>query len=252
MKFRIKLFIATFLIVSVGFCLGGTLLIVQNFNYSLNARINHALAEHITIKYFYETQLIDNILQGHEMSNELLDLTAEGIAERLSWSGITSFSAQYLNGTYESHYEIIRSGDQYHLNISSVSSMLNTNYCVTSTTDITAVYAEFSYQIRNMMLTNAMILVFLAVALYILSLAITRPISKLSKAAERIASGNYGERVTMRGDDEVAALHDLFRSLYYRVYTSIRRCADLFGALRSSVESGNGNDTRDFWTHTAD
>ena len=244
MKFRIKLFIATFLIVSIGFCLGGTLLIVQNFNYSLNARINHALAEHITIKYFYETQLIDNILQGHRMSNELLALAADGVAERLFWSDISLFVSDHdrnlvfsnstktehldVSGTLheQSHYKIIESQNRYYLIISSMSNLLDTNYHVTSVFDITAVYAGFVYQTRNMILTNAMVLAVLAVALYVLSLTITRPISRLSDAAERIASGSYGERVTVRGDDEVSALGRQFNKMSDSVEQNIAHLED--------------------------
>ena len=244
MKFRVKLFISTFLIVSVGFCFGGTLLIMQNFNYSLNARINHALAEHTTIKYFYETQLIDSILQGHRMSNELLTLAADGVAERLFWSDISLFVSDHnrnlvfsnsvkaehldVSGTLheQPHYKIVESQDRYYLIVSSISNLLGTNYYVTSVFDITAVYTGFAYQTRNMILTNATILAVLAVALYVLSAGLTRPISKLSEATKQIASRSYSERVTVRGNDEVAALSRQFNKMSDSVEQNIMRLED--------------------------
>jgi signal transduction histidine kinase len=92
--------------------------------------------------------------------------------------------------------------------------------------DITAVYAGFAYQTRNMLITNVSVLAVLAVALYVLSAGLTRPISKLSKAAERIASGRYGERVPIRGDDEVAALSRQFNKMSDSVEQNITRLED--------------------------
>jgi signal transduction histidine kinase len=242
MKFSIKMFITTLVVVSIVFCLGGTLLIMQNFNYSLHRQVGHSAAEHHTLKYFYDARLSGEIWEGKELTHTLLTQSADYVAEHFSWNGLVlCISNSEKNHVFSNlpqgigrldvmdtllenpHYKIVKNQDRYYVIMSSASDLRDTRYYITSAADITAVYTELAHQVSNMIITHVVLLIVLSVILFVLSSVITRPIRTLSQAAGRVASGHYGERVEVRGDDEVTLLSEQFNQMADSVEQNILR-----------------------------
>ena len=58
-------------------------------------------------------------------------------------------------------------------------------------------------------------------AIFLLTGMITAPIKNVSKAAKRIAGGNYSERISFSGHDEICELADNFNQMAERVEEKI-------------------------------
>ena len=66
---------------------------------------------------------------------------------------------------------------------------------------------------RTILLASAWILLAALVTIYIISQRIIDPLKKLSQAAKSFACGNFGERVYVSGQDEVAELAEAFNNM---------------------------------------
>ena len=258
MKFQIKLFITTIIVVSLGFCAGGSLLVTRNFNHTLETQIDRAAAKHDTIIYFYEFQLSDILSETAKLTNQELaqavnhvflnfnSLFIDGLTLCISdvdknhvftnlptGIGRAEIIDTFVSGTQNSHRKIVKSGERYLLIITTHCEMESAEYFITTVTDITVVYDELAVQTRNMLITNAVTLGVLGVVLFLLSAFITRPIKALSKSAERIAAGNYNEQVIIHGNDEVAVLADKFNLMSESIARNIQRLEE-YGKSRDT------------------
>lgn len=71
----------------------------------------------------------------------------------------------------------------------------------------------YGAMIRTILLASAWILLAALVTIYIISQRIIDPLKKLSQAAKSFACGNFGERVYVSGQDEVAELAEAFNNM---------------------------------------
>lgn len=71
----------------------------------------------------------------------------------------------------------------------------------------------YGAMIRTILLASAWILLAALVTVYIISQRIIDPLKKLSQAAKSFACGNFGERVYVSGQDEVAELAEAFNNM---------------------------------------
>lgn len=225
MKFSHKLTLSITALLAVFISLGGALLVRRSFDTSLDSAIKQSTGQHLLEKYAFEADLLDIASRGETPTNEHLRRYADSITgyfdgdERLFAlysGGETAFSnlpaaisAEDISAALEAGAEgcILRKAqDKTHLLMASRIDTPGLSLWLLSAFDLTVVFTQRQEQLQYLLRLEAALLVVAIVVVMLLSYLLTRPIKKLSRAAESIASGAYNQRTGIKGKDEIAAL----------------------------------------------
>lgn len=245
MKFSLKIFLSTVLIIAVSFCIGGTILISSNFENAKTARVERAISEHYTMRYFLETELVIEVAKGNKINNDTLARMAKATAAKLSWNDqsicITTTDMQeiYTNMTNgilatdiqktlsdETTSTILKTDEAYIMLVSSISAVDNLSFYLTAASDVSTLFFERDRQIREFFVISLVTSLIGSIALFAVAGLLTRPISRLSKAAKRLTNGAYEERVQVMGNDEVSELSSSFNQMAEAVEDNVSRLTD--------------------------
>jgi two-component system, OmpR family, sensor histidine kinase BaeS len=101
-----------------------------------------------------------------------------------------------------------------------------------------ATLAAFQEAMRTALVAATMIALAMAVAVSVaVSLAIARPVTRLAAAAQRVAAGQYAERVPLRGRDELAGLGASFNMMADSLEATERRRLQLVGDVAHELRT---------------
>ena len=87
--------------------------------------------------------------------------------------------------------------------------------------DITGVYTERDRQLSEILKTDIVILVVSLIIISICSIILTKSIKKLNLTSKKIASGEFDQRVNIKGKDEIGELADSFNEMANQVENRI-------------------------------
>lgn len=88
--------------------------------------------------------------------------------------------------------------------------------------DVGNIYEERDRQMKDVLLTDAIILVLSSVIISIFSFFVTKPIKALNKASKKISSGKFNERVNIKSKDEIGELAESFNIMADQVENKIK------------------------------
>lgn len=230
MKLFWKLFFCIISVTAVAFCVSGHILVYTSFHSALDkeskriAGVNAAFASSFEIaaekmynrKMLEEEEAVGLVLSisFSEMS-DMIQLVIRDQEENVLYQKAKQFPIPdtALKDRAKEElvaYTIKEETGQYYLHAASVISVGKWNYYVESISEISSVFEQKKDQYR--IYRNCMCGLIAAVSGVILFLAvwITRPIRKLSQAAQDIGNGDYTKRIPVYGTDEVNELAKKF------------------------------------------
>ena len=213
MSFSAKLVIAIVIVVSLAFSLGGTLMLANNFETAKNGTIEQNASLHDVYCYTLESRMLSDRLRGSELSTAALARYADQL---MSYSSAAALNVTLTDGTVvfsnlggklpeldENSYMISAQDEGYFVYYRSAVSVSEYSFTVISGYDISSIYRERERQYNTFLVLQAVVLLCAALAAYVISRAITKPLRTLGAASKKISAGDYGARTAITTKDEI-------------------------------------------------
>lgn len=232
MNFTYKMVLGTTLIISILFSFGGILLIQQNFKVSFDNTISTNKDEHIVERYSMEQRVRSVLEKGRTCSNDDLTEAAKKLA---GYGSKSNYLLIYLEDntccysnlpdfmdrkTVDSHvrraaseYELIDENEMRYMIVSSKITVGTMKFTIVNVYDLKNVYGERDRQLQSFIRLDIFIVVIAIIAVFILSLCLTRPIKKLNIVSMEIANGAYEQRTHIKSKDEIGELATSFNAM---------------------------------------
>ncbi len=255
MKFSVKIFMNTLLIVLLSLCAGGTIMIalsftkavaaeeelVQKDNRMMRAEITALVGNYNRSMYRNEQEVLNSILnileQNWKVENKQYRIQDENgmiIAENIT---DVDFAHMNIVKTNQLSYKIYRDNGFYFVQ-AAVSLKLNgLIVTIENRNEITSIYLEREAQIKLFLKIMLFVGALGAVLNFILSCWITKPIVDLTNASKAIAEGNMKTRVKSKTNDEIGVLANHFNSMADRLEEKINELYDAARRQESFVGS---------------
>ncbi len=207
MKFRYKIFLISFMFVTISINLIGIIIINNTYKTQINSKIENnidKIKDIGNIVSFYNMSDINSNLFNkddtyYEISNNeniiFTNLTFDksGIEEKIT--------------PVENEIKAMISNEKIF-----VSTKIN-NYNIIIAEDIKEIYINRDEQIQFFIKVSMIFSFTIAFSLYVVIFLLTRRINKLDKALKQIQDGNYSTRVKNLGEDEIGNLATSFNQM---------------------------------------
>lgn len=239
MKFWEKIFLCTLAIFEIFFVSSSIYLINSNFKLNLNTEINSGISEQKRFCSFVESNLflfkiqkesnsykteldkqsIDSMISTYlnnfgkqDIYIEVIDNNNKVIFTNLSMN--VSDKRGELNVQLNKVKYIIRDiNEKNYLFITQKINLDNNYYKISYVKDVSSIYKNKNYLLKLLLKLNIFVCIILAAVTIALSKFIVNPINKLIKTTQKIAAGNFSERVKVISDDEIGSLSKNFNDM---------------------------------------
>ncbi len=228
MKFWKKLALFVITIISIILACSRYYIVKSNFIHSIENSIKQNTNQHILEKYMLENEIVKKIQEGEEVTDEKIVEYLKSLYNFIENSSeiVALYSDDYKliysnnNTIDELDISLILDNDidmycfkelankQYML-VSSNWSINNEITYIINAYDINSIYEEKDRQLRDILITDIIILLISITVISIFSIFLTKPIDSLNKITKKIALGDFKERVNIKSKDEIG---DLARS----------------------------------------
>jgi two-component system, OmpR family, phosphate regulon sensor histidine kinase PhoR len=173
---------------------------------SLAKELGNAIDSRITIIAPDGTVLGDSIeepakMENHSTRPEVKDALASGLGESTRYSTTTNKQMMYVAVPVTSEGKIF--------GISRVALPL------------TAVNSSVNHVTRTIILATVIITILAVLAIWLIARTTTRPIRQLTRAAQRIAAGQLGQKITISTKDEIGQLAHAFNNMSANLKTTV-------------------------------
>ncbi|ADK15044.1 HAMP domain-containing sensor histidine kinase [Clostridium ljungdahlii] len=239
MKFWEKIFLCTLVIFEIFFVPSSIYLINSNFKLNLNTEIDSGINEQQRFCSFVESNLflfkiqkesnsykteldkqsIDSMISTYlnnfgkqDIYIEVIDNNNKVIFTNLSMN--ISDKREELNVQLNKVKYIIRDIDEKnYLFITKKINLDNNYYKISYVKDVSSIYENKKYLLNLLLKLNIFVCIILIIVTIALSKFIVNPINKLIKTTQKIAAGNFSERVKVISDDEIGLLSKNFNDM---------------------------------------
>ncbi len=233
MKFWKKL--SLFIVVGIAIVLSFSrfYIVYNNFDYSIKKESNQNTNKNILEKYMLESYIVEIIQNGEDVSNEkiidylkkvysYIEESEEKVAllnekKEIIYSNIqnidTSFNLNQILNQNTDEYSIKNiNGKPYMIFVSNMS-INNKNLYLINTYNIENLYKERDRQLKSILYSDIIIIIFSAIFVCLFSIILTRPINNLNKISKKIANGKFDERLKIESNDEIGSLAVSFNQM---------------------------------------
>ena len=232
MKLFHKIFLCFVIIFGVTFSAAGFLLINYAYHNSIEQEKKFAFQEFQYNKYILQSILYSDpeYITSSETENSALNnnftvpvtlYDKEGKCIFSSMSALPDIDTSYSPDSGSIFFKIEQNGDKYSIFVHDVISSDEHEIYLVTETDISQVVDKQEMVHNYFQRIYMIILCVVFPAIFLLTGMITAPIKNVSKAAKRIAGGNYSERISFSGHDEICELADNFNQMAERVEEKI-------------------------------
>lgn len=232
MKLFHKIFLCFVIIFGVTFPAAGFLLINYAYHNSIEQEKKFAFQEFQYNKYILQSILYSDpeYITSSETENSALNnnftvpvtlYDKEGKCIFSSMSALPDIDTSYSPDSGSIFFKIEQNGDKYSIFVHDVISSDEHEIYLVTETDISQVVDKQEMMHNYFQRIYMIILCVVFPAIFLLTGMITAPIKNVSKAAKRIAGGNYSERISFSGHDEICELADNFNQMAERVEEKI-------------------------------
>ena len=232
MKLFHKIFLCFVIIFGVTFSAAGFLLINYAYHNSIEQEKKFAFQEFQYNKYILQSILYSDpeYITSSETENSALNnnftvpvtlYDKEGKCIFSSMSAFPDIDTSYSPDSGSIFFKIEQNGDKYSIFVHDVISSDEHEIYLVTETDISQVVDKQEMMHNYFQRIYMIILCVVFPAIFLLTGMITAPIKNVSKAAKRIAGGNYSERISFSGHDEICELADNFNQMAERVEEKI-------------------------------
>ena len=223
MKLFWKLFCSMVSVTILVYSIGGYLLIVGQFRTSLENEVETLYAENDMLRYALSREAEGQIMTGREVLSQLaagVTLTTGGrtVAFRLSdTSGANLGGSGYLlveaypliSGLSENQrgWKLDRNSEHtIVLHGASALTLADETVYLENCRDVSALFTQRSTQYQRFFHVMLVLIAVVGALSLLVSHLILRPLSRVSDAARRMASGELGQRVPVTSEDELGQL----------------------------------------------
>ena len=232
MKFATKLSLGCIALLSCALGAAGLLLTGQSFSGSLASTRTALQAQQEKEKYALE-RIIFQATDSAQFENYILAAAAQQYAEQTADAG--SSMALWLDGAYalysglpaalprtalkqaltdgENAWQLTRTDGRWYLLLTQPMDLPGVRADMLCAYDVSAVFATRDAQLRAWLAASAALLVLGGGAAVLFSRRVTRPLTALQTASEKIADGEYTQRTQVKTDDEIGALSRSFDAM---------------------------------------
>lgn len=232
MKLFHKIFLCFVIIFGVTFSAAGFLLINYAYHNSIEQEKKFAFQEFQYNKYILQSILYSDpeYITSSETENSALNnnftvpvtlYDKEGKCIFSSMSALPDIDTSYSPDSGSIFFKIEQNGDKYSIFVHDVISSDEHEIYLVTETDISQVVDKQEMMHNYFQRIYMIILCVVFPTIFLLTGMITAPIKNVSKAAKRIAGGNYSERISFSGHDEICELADNFNQMAERVEEKI-------------------------------
>ena len=233
MKFRWKVLFSNIILVAIAFALSGYLLMDRSYQMNRSHEIQSSLEENQLIRTTVEAELVSSIIRNEY--NSLSDLQQIGISVSESLEGIGgSFVIVGGNRTFyynttgsgqvqweiledlspeNKNYVFYESGEQWKIQTASVLTTNSQSVYIVSERDCSEIMTARDTMIRYYILLSAICMAVSGLAMFVISVFLTLPITHLKRTASVMASGQYHVRCNVQSDDEIGELGETFNRM---------------------------------------
>lgn len=124
-------------------------------------------------------------------------------------------------------FQIYEKGGKYYIFVCGVVEQGNRKMCLVTQTHISAAVGEQKKMITYFQRLYIMILCISFPVIFLLTKALVAPLKKVGEAAGRIAEGNYSQRISAKGKDEISDLASDFNQMAEQVEEKITQLSDM-------------------------
>lgn len=240
MKFWIKLMLGIVIIISIILSFSRYITVRQNFINSLEKEVKQNSNKHRLERYYLDSNIVSKIQQGEEftddhlieyikslysyMENDLesVEIYAEDTSQIFSnFDKTGDLGLQNLFDKENDKYIIREIENENYMVFCSYYTVSNVSMYIVNIYDITSIYEERTRQLKDIMLTDMIVLAISSIAIAIFSRFLTTPIEELNNATKKISSGMFSERVKVRTNDEIGELADSFNIMAEKIENQI-------------------------------
>lgn len=118
-------------------------------------------------------------------------------------------------------YCLKKIGNKHYMLFSSYLSINNEIVYIVNVYDITKVYNERDRQMQEILYADLIILAISSIFISIFSILLTKPIEKLNETSKKIATGNFNQRVKVKGNDEIGQLAESFNIMTKQIESKV-------------------------------
>lgn len=263
MKFSLKIFISTFLLVLLTLCIGETIVISITFNKELRNEIDKAKNENLMMRMEIATLTKNYNKSIYRNEAEVLDTVLETLTQ--NWK---SENKQYQimnqykkvkkeNNIYFDHvsieefpknegvlkYNIYKREDKYYLSMCTRLN-LKEDIFIINTHDISEVFDDRNDLLQIAFIVNLCIGGIGAAINWIIVYKPSKPIREMTLATKKIREGSMGVKITTKNKDELGVLADCFNTMIESLEEKImeledaaRRQEDFVGSFAHEIKT---------------
>lgn len=244
MRLVAKIFLSVMAVFSVAFLFSGYFLLAHSLETSVQRELDFALRQYQFDKFSIQADLIAdedafNSLMDSENQNpepylrELSRSMEEPVCVRAEdgtvlYSGSDAFDDlpfEELSAS-ETRYQVVNEDGSCYILVGSRIALADRNLDFITQTDITPVIEQQNV-LRGYFLNCLLLAMAAAMGLVlVISALLTRPLGKMAGAADRIANGNYYERLDIRQKGEVGDLAESFNRMAAAVEDKVMELKD--------------------------
>lgn len=237
MKFRYKITLYMVSLLALFYGIGGTILISRSFQSALEQEKEAAVNSYQMI---LDTLQVVNQIDSWSSESNASDILEElSRQNHTSWDGLRLVSGAnvlYRSGNMEpffqdmsrelepGHCVILQFSDdnqKQYLQISGYVQVGEKELVLDMAYDITSIYENRKAQQDIYYRIYIIMLIICLLVVYTVAYVLTRPLSNLSKATRRIASGNLSYRSMVKTNDEIGVLSEDFNTMAEQVEQSM-------------------------------
>ena len=246
MKFRYKVLIINLFLLSGVLLAVGYIVLKKNYEMALNSRIENAVLENNLAESSIEYSLLDVINRPrYDLGEELNNISGQvyaGMMNEVSdliilYSDKTVFSSSDgisipdgLTTRVEDNiknYMIREENGRLYIYITSFCTIDNGMLNIITRHDISELNHFIQKSVNDYRNLSLIILAGATIIIYVISYFLTKPLEKLNRVTDAFAGGNYKERISVKGHDEVALLSDKFNRMADSVEGHINELNDM-------------------------
>ncbi len=240
MRLVAKIFLSVMAVFSVAFLAAGYFLLSHSLEISVERELEFALRQYQFDKFSVQADLIANeeefqaLLEDENRNPEwFLRELSRGMEEpicliaedgRVLYSGSSAFDDLPFDGLAggETKYQVVNEDGSCYILVGGRIAREEGDLDFITKTDITPVIEQQAVLKRYFL--NCLLLAMAAamVLVFVISTLLTRPLAKMAGAANRIADGNYHERLAIRQKGEVGELAESFNRMTVAVEDKVR------------------------------
>ncbi len=228
MRLRTKMCLWLTIVLCVALSVSGCLCIAKAFSYSMKREQKQAVNQYHFIKFLVQSNMIAGGSDWKHNNEFLAEILNSGIDMSLNHVAIFNKVKEEINSTFPGDYtydiagdlpnnmlrvDVKQYADKYYLELCGVLKENDDTMYLLCASDISSVFTDKKHLETSFYFSYLILFVSGSILVFVLSSIMIHPINKLNNSAQRIAQGNFSERVEVVAKDEIGELSRNFNRM---------------------------------------